>query len=166
MKINPVNIKSQTFSKTFRGYDTTEVKTFLSNLADDLAEILQENVKLKNDLEYHISKNSEYVRIEKNLQEVLLKTQEDSEKALEKAKQEAENIVQKAKEEANTIINEAKAKVDKLNEEIDILENHKKLLLIKLKNFVSLEANLLKTSLNSNDTTSNNEDKIESPKEQ
>lgn len=150
MKLNPNNIKSQTFSTSFRGFDKTEVKTFLSNLSDDITDLLLENENLKKELEYHKAKNSEYVRIEKNLQEVLLKTQEDSQKTLEKAKEEAEQLLAKTKIEIEQMMNEAKAKLKKLEDEIEILENRKMLLTVKLKNFISMQANLLKLNLASN----------------
>ncbi|HOJ36651.1 MAG TPA: DivIVA domain-containing protein [Ignavibacteriales bacterium] len=153
MKINPNNIKSQTFSTSFRGFDKTEVKTFLNNLSDDLTDILLENENLKKELEYHKAKNSEYVKIEKNLQEVLLKTQDEAEKRLEDAQKEANNIIAKAKKEAEELINETKNKIKQLEEEIDLLENRKMLLIIKLKNFLSLQADLLKVDLSKNDKT-------------
>ncbi len=112
-----------------------------------------ENENLKKELEYHKAKNSEYVKIEKNLQEVLLKTQDEAEKRLEDAQKEANNIIAKAKNEAEVLLNQTKNKIKQLEEEIDLLENRKMLLIIKLKNFLSLQADLLKIELSKNDNS-------------
>lgn len=160
MKLNPNNIKSQTFSTSFRGFDKTEVKTFLSNISDDITDLLLENENLKKELEYHKAKNSEYVRIEKNLQEVLLKTQEDSQKTLDKAKEEAEQLLAKTKIEIEQMMNDAKSKLKKLEDEIEILENRKMLLTVKLKNFISMQAHLLKLNLTSNQNNKSSQNEI------
>ncbi len=40
MKLTPISIKSQEFSKSLRGYDSEEVKTYLEKLANEIEEMI------------------------------------------------------------------------------------------------------------------------------
>ena len=47
MKISPVSIKRQEFSKKMRGYDPEEVQAFLEKLADDIDDhLVEQNLNL------------------------------------------------------------------------------------------------------------------------
>ena len=50
IKITPADIIQQQFRVVFRGFDMSEVDSFLSQVADELEELLSENASLKNEL--------------------------------------------------------------------------------------------------------------------
>jgi cell division initiation protein len=43
MKVSPISIKKQEFSKSLRGYDPEEVQAFLEKLADEFDDLQKEN---------------------------------------------------------------------------------------------------------------------------
>ncbi|MCC6549717.1 MAG: DivIVA domain-containing protein, partial [Ignavibacteriaceae bacterium] len=78
MRTTPSNIRQQEFNKTLRGYDTEEVKGYLSGLAEELDEILTENERLRKQLDEAMHKLGEYRKMEKSLQETVVRVQENS----------------------------------------------------------------------------------------
>ena len=51
MKITPLDIRQQQFSVRFRGFDAEEVDTFLEMIADEYETVIEENRKLKEEIE-------------------------------------------------------------------------------------------------------------------
>ncbi|MBK7380202.1 MAG: DivIVA domain-containing protein [Ignavibacteriales bacterium] len=86
MKFSPLSIKQQEFSKSMRGYETEEVQAFLEKLADEFDNLYKENEKLKRELDELNIKVAEYKRIEKNLQDTLLKAQDSTSRTMESSK--------------------------------------------------------------------------------
>lgn len=73
MRITPLNIKKQDFKKSFRGFNTEEVDLFLEKIANEFEKILTENDSIKKQLEDANLQLSEFKRIEKNLQDTLIR---------------------------------------------------------------------------------------------
>ena len=89
MKVSPLSIKKQEFNKSLRGYDKEEVQAYLEKLSDEFEMIQKENDSLKKELENANEKLAEFRKIEKNLQNTLLKAQESSSKSIESTKKQA-----------------------------------------------------------------------------
>ncbi len=47
MKVSPLNIKKQEFTRAMRGYDKEEVEAYLDKLADEFELLQKENDSLK-----------------------------------------------------------------------------------------------------------------------
>ena len=67
MKISPIEIRQQEFTKKMRGYDPDEVQNFLESLAEELDKINAENESLKSEVDSLTEQIGEYKKIEKNL---------------------------------------------------------------------------------------------------
>ena len=67
MKISPIEIRQQEFSKKMRGYDPDEVQNFLESLAEELDKLNTENESLKSEAESLTEQINEYKKIEQNL---------------------------------------------------------------------------------------------------
>ena len=65
MKISPIEIRQQEFTKKMRGYDPDEVQNFLESLAEELDKLNTENESLKSEVESLTEQISEYKKIEK-----------------------------------------------------------------------------------------------------
>ena len=143
MKISPIEIKQQEFEKKMRGYDPDEVQSYLEKLADDLDELQKENENLKSELESVNEQLAEYKKIEKNLQDTLLKAQDSSTKSLEAAKKQTTLMIKEAELKASQIIEKARENADELRNAVVNLREEKDLILAKLKAIVSSQANLL-----------------------
>jgi cell division initiation protein len=143
MKISPLSIKKQEFKRKVKGYDPEEVQAFLEKLADDIDELQQENENIKRQLEDANLRLSEFSRIEKNLQDTLLKAQESSSKAIESTKKQASLIIKEAEIKASQIEEKAKNSAKAIRDSVIALREEKDLIIAKLKAIINSQARLL-----------------------
>ncbi|MBI5726741.1 MAG: DivIVA domain-containing protein [Ignavibacteriales bacterium] len=143
MRISPISIKRQEFSKSFRGFDTEEVQAFLEKIAEDVEALNAENDSLKKVVDENNSQLLEYRRIEKNLQETLLKAHENSAKSMESTKKQAGLMLKEAEIKAQQIIDKAKESANEIRNSIISLREERDVIIAKLKGIVSTQSNLL-----------------------
>jgi cell division initiation protein len=141
--ISPLSIKKQEFNKGFRGYDKEEVEAFLEKLADDFEELQQENENVKRQLDDANIRLSEFARIEKSLQDTLLKAQESSTKAIESTKKQTSLMIKEAEIKAAQVIEKAKNYAEEIRNSVINLREEKDLIIAKLKAIVNSQARLL-----------------------
>ena len=141
--ISPLSIKKQEFNKSFRGYDKEEVEAFLEKLADDFEELQQESESIKRQLDDANLRLSEFARIEKSLQDTLLKAQESSTKAIESTKKQTSLMIKEAEIKASQIIEKAKNYAEEIRNSVINLREEKDLIIVKLKAIVNSQARLL-----------------------
>ena len=149
MKISPLNIKRQEFSKGIRGYDTDEVEAFLTKLADEFENLQRENDTLIKDLENAKEKLSEFRRIEKNLQDTLLKAQESSSKSIESTKKQSTLMVKEAEVKASQILEKAREDANEIRTAVIHLRDERDLIVSKLKSIIHSQAQLVELKLSS-----------------
>ena len=75
MKLTPLDVKSQTFSTRWKGFDPAEVQAFLEVVTNDLEEIATENNTLKDEAKRLRSELDEHVGREQNLKETMVTAQ-------------------------------------------------------------------------------------------
>lgn len=143
MKISPESIKRQEFAKKMRGYDSEEVQAFLEKLADDIDELLKENEELNQQVESLSLNLSEFKKIEKNLQDTLLKAQESSTKAIESTKKQTSLMIKESELKASQIIEKARESANEIRNAVINLREEKDLIVAKLKAIVNSQAHLL-----------------------
>jgi cell division initiation protein len=142
MKVSPVTIKKQEFSKSFRGFDPVEVQAFLDKLADEFEELLKENDTTKEELENANSHLSEFKRIEKNLQDTLLKAQESSGKAIDSVKKQTNLMIKEAEIKANQVLEKAREDANEIRNAVIKLREERDLLISKLRAMIDSQAHL------------------------
>lgn len=143
MKLSSFEIRQQEFEKKMRGYDPEEVKSFLEKIADELDELSKENESLKTELDAANEQINEYKKIEKNLQDTLLKAQDSSTKSIEASKKQYALMIKEAELKASQIIDKARENADEIRNALVNLREEKDLIIAKLKAIVSTQANLL-----------------------
>lgn len=143
MKFSPVNIKNQQFTKSMRGYDRDEVHAFLEKLADEVEKLNSENDSLRKELEKANQKLNEYRKIEKNLQDTLLKAHESSSKSVESAKKQSLLMLKEAELKAAQIVEKARESADEIRNAVLNLREEKNVIIAKLKALVNSQAGLL-----------------------
>jgi len=126
-----------------RGFDPDEVQNFLESLADEVQKINEENESLKSEVEALTEQINEYKKIEKNLQDTLLKAQENSTKSLEAAKKQTSLMLKEAELKAAQIIEKARENTNDIRNAVVNLREEKDLIIAKLKAIVNSQANLL-----------------------
>jgi cell division initiation protein len=143
MKITPMDIEQQQFNRSFRGYNEEEVDDFLDRIAKDYEEVLNENIKLKEEIERLQSRVEEYSKMDETLRSALVNAQQSASNIKENVEKEAKGMIDDAKIEAERIKQHAKQEIYDINNEIESLKKRKYLLLEKLKNTLKLHIRML-----------------------
>jgi cell division initiation protein len=165
MKFPPMSIKQQEFSKSVRGYDRDEVQAFLDKLSEEFEALQRENEQLKKELDSANIKLNEFRRIEKNLQDTLLKAQESSTKSLESTRKQSNLMVKEAEIKASQILEKARESANDVRKAVINLREEKDLLVAKLKAIISSQAHLLEIKVENSGDKKVGVNKIEGSKQ-
>lgn len=153
MKFSAHSIKNQQFDKVLRGYDTGEVNNFLEKLADEVEELNNENENLKKELEKANARINDYRKIEKNLQDTLLRAHESSSKAVESARKQSVLIIKEAELKAAQIIEKSKQSADEIRNAVLTLREEKNVIIARLKALINSQAGILESKTDVNKIT-------------
>lgn len=107
MKLTALEIKQQSFEKSFRGYEPGEVDAFLNLMSNEWEHLVGKNRELEKRIEELEEKLKHYERVEEALHETLQTAKESAETKLSGARKEARNKIEKAEMEAESIVREA-----------------------------------------------------------
>jgi cell division initiation protein len=143
MKFSPMSIKNQEFRKSIRGFDKEEVQAFLDKLSNEFETLQRENEQLKKDLDNANIKLNEFRKIEKNLQNTLLRAQESSTKSLESTRKQSNLMVKEAEIKASQILEKARESANEIRNAVINLREERDLVVAKLKSIISSQAHLL-----------------------
>lgn len=152
MKFSPLSIKKQEFNNSFRGYDKEEVQAFLERMADEFETLQAENEKLKNDIEELLPQMAEYKRIEKNLQDTLLKAQESTTKSIESSKKQTSLMLKEAEIKASQIVEKARENANEIRSSIIILREERDLIIARLKAIINSQAQIMQVKVEDPET--------------
>lgn len=143
MKLSPLLIKKQEFEKSMRGYNVDEVQTFLDKISSEMEELIDENETLKQEVAALNHKVEEFQKIEKNLQDTLIKTQETSAEVIDSAKKHSALIIKEAEIKASQIVQNAEDISNEMQKAVLTLREEKDLIIARLKVIVGTQSNLL-----------------------
>ncbi|MGE5500105.1 MAG: DivIVA domain-containing protein [Syntrophothermus sp.] len=143
MKFSPLNIRNQQFTKAMRGYAPEEVHAFLDKLAEEFEKLNEENDALKKEAEKNTAKIAEFRKIEKNLQDTLLRAHESTSKVTESAKKQSNLIIKEAEVKAVQLLENAKEEAERLRNSVYALKEEKNLIVARLRAMINTQANLL-----------------------
>ena len=143
MKLSPVNIKRQEFSKEIRGYNTKEVSDFLEKVADEVESAIKENETLRRTIDHLNLDVERYKTIEDSLQKALIAAQESSGTALQKAHEEAAEIVRHAELEAEKLLGDSQHKALELQKHIAELEERRAYILARLSAIIETQESVV-----------------------
>jgi len=118
MRITPVDIRQQQFSKRMRGFDSSEVEAFLEDVAEDLEAVLKENALLKEQLSTMEDRTRSLAEREKTLQETLITTHRLAEEMKAASKREAQLVLREAELSAEKIMEEARGEEARIRSEV------------------------------------------------
>ena len=147
MNISPLFIKRQEFTRVMRGFDADEVKDFLEKIANQIENLMEENESLNQEIRALNEKVVEFQKIEKNLQDTLLKTQESSARSFESAKKQTNLMIKEAELKAQQIVEKARASANEIKNAIIQLREERDLIVAKLKSIISSQAHLLEMNV-------------------
>ena len=138
MRITPMDIELQEFSRSFRGYSEEEVDDFLDKIVKDYEELINENVRLNEEIEKMQEKLKEFSQIEETLRNSLLNAQKSAEEMKGRVENEAKVIIEKAEMEAKALKRQVLQSEDLMKNEIDNLRRYKFIFKEKFKSMLNL----------------------------
>ena len=145
MRITPMDIEQQEFSKSFRGYNEEEVDDFLDKIVKDYEELINENVRLNEEIERMQEKLKEFSQIEETLRSALLNAQKSAEEMKGRVESEAKIIIEKAELEAKSLKQQVFQKEDLAKNEIDNLRRYKYNFKEKFKSMLNLYLKMIES---------------------
>ena len=138
MRITPMDIEQQEFTRSFRGYNEEEVDDFLDKIVKDYEELINENFKLNEEIEKMQEKLKEFSEIEETLRSALLNAQKSAEEMKGRVESEAKIIIEKAEMEAKSLKQQVFQREDLVKNEIDNLRRYKFIFKEKFKSMLNL----------------------------
>jgi len=143
MKLTPLDIKKQEFTRTFRGIDPQEVQGFLDMVADQWGSLLDENRRLEQNIRDMDSKLIHYRKIEEALQEALETARDNSHRTIENAQREAQIILKEARAEAEEIRGKAFNEHKRLKTDVSKIAGRRDEIMARLRAFLMSELEIL-----------------------
>ncbi|MCB2198075.1 DivIVA domain-containing protein [bacterium] len=143
MKITPLDIRKQEFSKQLRGYDVDEVQSFLEMVADEYEAAQTSKGQLAKKVEFLEAKLKEYQQMESNLQDAMMNAQKAGRSAEEESGKRSELIIQNSQLEADRILQDARRKHQNLMDDISRLEGQRRSFILKMKQILRGQVELL-----------------------
>ncbi len=145
MRITPMDIEQQEFTKSFRGYNEEEVDDFLDKIVKDYEELINENVRLNEEIERMQEKLKEFSEIEETLRSALLNAQKSAEDMKGRVESEAKIIIEKAEMEAKALKQQVLQREDLVKNEIDNLRRYKFTFKEKFKSMLNLYLKMIES---------------------
>ena len=143
MRLTPLDIKKQEFTRSFRGVDAQEVHDFLHELASQWDSLLDENRRLEQKVREFDSKLEHYRKIEEALQEALETARDNSHKTIENAQREAQIILKEARSAAEEIRKKSAQDHKRLKHDISKIGGRRDEIVARLRAFLMSEMELL-----------------------
>lgn len=143
MRLTPLDIRKQEFTRNFRGYDAEEVHAFLQMLANQWEELQDENRRREEKIRELDGKLRHYEKVEEALQEALQTARESSRKTLQNAEEKATMLIDQAEARADEIKREAERERHELKRETVKLSGRRSEIVTRLRAFLMSEMELL-----------------------
>ncbi len=112
--MKPSSIKSKTFETEKNGYSQSAVDSFLSEVANDYAELMAANQESEDKIMRLVEKINEYREDEDALKTVLLSAQKEANKIVAEAKTKAKDMIESAKSEQMKLAEQSAAECEKI----------------------------------------------------
>lgn len=143
--LTPLDIESKVFSKSFSGYNVSEVKIFLKEILTYYEMLYKENIELKDKVNTLQEGIQYYKNIEETLHNTLVLAEKTAEETKALARQKAEQIEKEAQLKADLIINDSKNEVCEINKAKNELIRSFDLYKIQMKQFLKSQLEIIET---------------------
>jgi cell division initiation protein len=147
MALTPLEIQKMRFSQRMRGFDPTEVESFLTQVAEELTARLAHVERLERENRYYRQRLEESVQREHQLQQTLLRAQKVSDEILANAKHESELMVREAEIAADKIVQQAIEQSTRIEGKIGELRAQRRELQLNFKNALDLFQRILEAEM-------------------
>jgi cell division initiation protein len=133
MRVSPADIREQSFTVRFRGFDPQEVDAFLEDVAMDLEASLKENALLKEQLAVLEERTRGLTEREKMLQDTLVTTHRLADDMKEAARREAELQLRETELQREKLLETARGEEARIQNEVNALKRTRRQLVEELR---------------------------------
>jgi len=123
--VSPIDIQQKRFHVVFRGYERSEVETFLDMVRDNMEQLMREVTDLREFRQGHDQRVRELGKKEEMINSTMLMTQKLMEDQKDNARREAAVIIKEAELSAQQILRNAQEEKAKLDVDIQELKRRK-----------------------------------------
>lgn len=146
-KINPSDIKSKEFTKSFRGYDPQEVAEFLDSVAKSWEKALREEKALQKKLATLTEELGKWKARETELVQIREKAVADAEEIRNQASKEAARLLQDVDERASSIRRSTEEWLEEILNRLEETQRQKHNFVTALRSSLDSHYELLKTEV-------------------
>jgi cell division initiation protein len=136
MNITPLDIKQKQFRLKFRGFDMSEVDSFLEDVTAEMETLMRENDQLREENRTLQASLSEFKETEKTLRDTLMAAQKISEEMRLGTEKEAALRLKQAEMDAEDLMRKSRAELAKIEQEITELNRIKERFTLKIKGVI------------------------------
>jgi cell division initiation protein len=137
--ISPLDIRQQSFGKAMRGYNADEVRAYLQSLSQEWERVLDDNKRLKGELDKATERLKSYTEMEDIMRKTLHQAEQTARSTQEAAQREAELKIAEASQRAKAIIAEAELERSQIQHSMQDLLDKKHQVVGQLKAFLKSE---------------------------
>jgi len=116
--VAPSDLYDAEFKRSLVGFSPDEVKAFMASVGDELERLIEQNRRLRFQVEQLQDQLGEYRRTEESLKNALVSSEKLRSEILDEAKREAELLVDEARLEAKQLYQDAEKTREKIKQEI------------------------------------------------
>jgi cell division initiation protein len=143
MDLTPIDIQQQQFAAAWRGYDTGEVREFLTAVAQTMANQAQKIAELKAEQAVQVRTLAQLQERENDVKETMLTAQRAMEEARGRTDAQVQIILGKAENEAQRIVGDAQNRHTQLTTQVGELERQKVRLIEELRHILGTHSRIL-----------------------
>jgi cell division initiation protein len=145
MKITPLEVRQRSFESSFRGFERSEVESFLQMVSAEFEELVKESNRLREELRRCQLQLEGYRDRERTLQDTMITAQRMTEELKVGARKEADIILAEAEHEAEKIVQSAHQKLVQVVEDINELKRQRVQFESQLRGVIDGHLKLLET---------------------
>ncbi|UCG81452.1 MAG: DivIVA domain-containing protein [Desulfobacterales bacterium] len=160
MKITPADIQQQQFRIRFRGFDVSQVDSFLERIADEFKALIAENDNKQKEFQKLEREIQEYKDREKAFKGAMVNAQKALDDMRTNAEKEAELVVAEAEMKAEKMLGTAHNRLTQLHEDISELKRQRMQLEVELGTILEAHRKLLDMSTEAMDDEKISEEKL------
>jgi len=143
IRVTPIDIQQKRFHVVFRGYEQTEVETFLDLVRDEMETLYRETTELKEFRQSYDERLRELTEREETVKNTMLMTQKLMEDQKDNARREAEVIIKDAEVHSLQFMINAQDEKAKLEMDIQELKRRKHHFLQDIKKVVEMHREMV-----------------------
>ena len=160
MKISPSDIHQRQFRVRFRGFDVSEVDSFLDQIADDFEAMIGESADKQKEIKRLRGEIQQFKDREIAFKDAMVNAQKALDDMRINADKEAELIVAEAEMKAEKILSTAHNRLTQLHEDISELKRQRMQLEVELGTVLEAHRKLLEMSTEAMDAKDTSEEKL------